>query len=204
MEVSALPQPADYDDTDLVQQVLAGDETAFEDLVRRHQGLVFSIVGGFLRSPQEVEEVAQETFLRAFRGLSSFRLDGRLAPWIARIATTTTLDRLRRRHVTELGWDDLSERERRAAEDLAAGETREDDAVAARDLAERALDRLKPKDRVLVVLVDGHGFAPVEAARMVGTTALAVRVRLHRARRALRHELETLLAVGWSRKEGES
>jgi RNA polymerase sigma-70 factor (ECF subfamily) len=181
------------DDTTLVRRVLSGDEAAFEVLVRRYQRLVFHVAGGFFRSAADVEEVAQETFLRAFRGLAGFRQEGPLAPWLARIAATSSVDRLRRRRAgSEVGWDDLPEGERRAATAMASGGDVAD-SVAARDLAERALGRLRPLDRAMVVLVDGQGFTPAEAAGMLGSTALAARVRLHRARRALRQQALALL-----------
>jgi RNA polymerase sigma-70 factor (ECF subfamily) len=197
-------QPESDGDAALVRRTLSGDQAAFEVLVRRYERLVFRVVGGFFRNRADVEEVAQETFLRAFRALDAFRQEGRLAPWIARIATTASLDRLRRRRGrNEVSWDELPEGERQAVDVLAAGGTTAD-RVAARDLADRVLGRLRPRDRALVVMVDGQGFTPAEAARMVGSTALAARVRLHRARRALQREAETLLTLRPARpEEGE-
>ena len=77
----------DPDDGVLVQRTLAGDRGAFAALVRRHQGLVFRIAGGFLRNRADVEEVAQEVFLRAFQALPGFRTEAPFGPWVARIAT---------------------------------------------------------------------------------------------------------------------
>jgi RNA polymerase sigma-70 factor (ECF subfamily) len=186
------PETTEQDDAGLVRRALSGDDGAFEILVRRHERLVFRVVGGFFRSRADVEDAAQETFLRAFRALASFRGE-RFAPWVARVAATASLDRLRRRRRRpEVGWDVLPEDERRAVDALAEGRNPEDRA-AARDLAERALSRLKPADRALVLLVDGHGLTPGEAAGALGSTALAARVRLHRARRALRRMAAALL-----------
>jgi RNA polymerase sigma-70 factor, ECF subfamily len=181
------------DDIVLVRRTLSGDQGAFEVLVRRYERLVFWVVRSVLGGRGDVEDVAQEAFIRAFRGLAGFRQSGRMAPWIARIATTASLDRLRQQHRSaEVGWDDLSESQRRAAGAMAAAEE-PGEAVEARDLAERALSRLRPLDRALVILVDGHGFAPAEAARMIGSTATAARVKLHRARRTVRRVAEALL-----------
>lgn len=195
MEVSERPDPPEDGDAALVRRTLSGDQSAFEVLVRRYERLVFRVAGSLLRRRADAEEVAQETFLRAFRGLGGFRQQGRLGPWLARIATTASLDRLRRRrHLAEVRWDDLSDTEWQVVGALAAGNAPGDD-VLARDLAGRALDRLRPLDRALVLLVDGQGCAPAEAARILGSTAVAARVRLHRARRALRREAEALLAL---------
>jgi RNA polymerase sigma-70 factor, ECF subfamily len=184
----------DSEDAVLVQRALAGDQGAFGILVRRHQGLVFRIVGGFLRNRADVEEVAQETFLHAFAGLGGFRPGAPFGPWIARIATRASYDRLRRRRrAPEVGWEDLPPGERQAAERMAGGEVPEDQA-AARDLAERALACLAPKDRQVLILADGQGFTAAEVAQAMGCSALAARIRLHRARRAMRGAAEGLLA----------
>ena len=183
----------DPDDGVLVQRTLAGDRGAFAGLVRRYQRLVFRIVGGFLRNRADVEEVAQEVFLRAFEALAGFRAGAPFAPWIARIATRASYDRLRRRRRNpEVGWEDLGPAERRATRALAAGANPEERA-GARDLAERALAGLAPKDRQVLILADAQGFTASEVAQAMGCSALAVRVRLHRARRAMRQAAERLL-----------
>ncbi len=186
----------DPDDGVLVQRTLAGDRGAFAGLVRRYQRLVFRIVGGFLRNRADVEEVAQEVFLHAFQALPGFRAGAPFAPWIARIATRASYDRLRRRQRhPEVGWEDLGAAEQRAASALAAGADPEERA-GARDLAERALAALAPKDRQVLILADAQGFTADEVAQAMGCSALAVRVRLHRARRAMRRIVEGLLAGG--------
>lgn len=191
----------DPDDGVLVQRSQEGDRGAFETLVLRHQGLVFRIVGGFLRNRADVEEVAQEVFVRAFTGMPGFRPGAPFGPWIAQIATRASYDRLRRRRrASEIGWEDLSAGERRAAEALAEGKTAEDHA-AARDLAERALSGLPVKDRQALLLADGQGLTAGEVAQAMGCSALAVRLRLHRARRAMRRVAEGLLGEG---REGET
>ncbi len=183
----------DPDDGILVQRTLAGDRGAFAGLVRRYQRLVFRIVGGFLRNRADVEEVAQEVFLHVFEALPGFRVGAPFAPWIARIATRASYDRLRRRRRNpEVGWEDLGPAEQRAAGALAAGANPEDRA-AARDLAERALAGLAPKDRQVLILADAQGFTASEVAQAMGCSALAVRVRLHRARRAMRRAAERFL-----------
>lgn len=184
----------DAEDGALVQRTLAGDRGAFDALVRRHQRLVFRIVGGFLRNRADVEEVAQEAFLRAFRALQSFRAGAPFAPWIARIATRVSYDRLRRRRrASEVGWDDLPPAQRDAARHLASGANPED-RTATRDLAERALAGLRPKERQVLILADAQGFTPAEVAKVLGCSSLAVRVRLHRARRAMARVVQGLLA----------
>jgi RNA polymerase sigma-70 factor (ECF subfamily) len=181
------------EDWDLVQRCLQGDSMAFADLVRRYERLVFRIAGGFLRDRGEVEDVAQEAFLKAYEALSGFRAGAPFGPWIAQIATRTCYDRLRaRQRRGEVAWDDLSLSEQSEARSFAAGRPA-DDTTAARDLAERALATLPPKDRQALMLADAMGHTAAEVGQMMGCTALAVRLRLHRARRAMRKAAERLL-----------
>lgn len=180
-------------DWELVRRSLEGDARAFAELVRRYERLVFRIAGGFLRSRGEVEDVAQEAFLKAFEGLPSFRAGAAFGPWVAQITTRLCYDRLRvRQRRSEVAWDDLSPAEQATVHTLAGGGAA-DEAAATRDLAERALETMAPKDRQALVLVDGLGYAAAEAALAMGCSALAVRLRLHRARRAMRRTVERLL-----------
>ena len=180
-------------DWELVQRSLQGDSLAFTDLVRRYERLVFRIAGGFLRDRGEVEDVAQEAFLKAYEALAGFRAGAPFGPWIAQITTRTCYDRLRlRQRRSEVAWEDLSLSEQSAARSFAAGQPA-DDASAIRDLAERALAALPPKDRQALILADALGHTAAEVGAMMGCTALAVRLRLHRARRAMRQAAEQLL-----------
>jgi RNA polymerase sigma-70 factor (ECF subfamily) len=180
--------------TDLARE---GDQEAFAALVRLHQGLVFRIVGSMLRNPADVEEVAQDAFLRAFTAMPGFRPGAPFAPWIARIATRLCYDRLRQRvRRGEVAWDEASSDQQGAVLAVSAGRDVQR-SLAARDLAERALARLPVKDRQVLVLADALGYSPGEVAKMMDASAVAVRVRLHRARRAIRRlALELLGETG--------
>ena len=109
-------------DWELVQRSLQGDSQAFTRLVRRYERLVFRIAGGFLRDRGEVEDVAQEAFLKAYEALAGFRAGAPFGPWIALITTRTCYDRLRaRQRRSEVAWEDLSLSEQSAARTFAAG-----------------------------------------------------------------------------------
>jgi RNA polymerase sigma-70 factor (ECF subfamily) len=176
------------DDGTLISRAQSGDREAFAELVRRYQRLVFRVVGGFLRNPADIEDVAQDAFLKAFSALSGFRTASPFAPWIVQIAVRTTYDRLRQRgrsRSREVGWEDLPGTEQLAASQLAThGHTEE--RVAARDLADRLLAALSPKDRMVLILADGLGYSAGEVGKALGVSALAVRLRLHRARQRAR------------------
>ena len=183
----------DPDEATLVQRAREGDRDSFGALVRRYQRLIFRVVGGFLRNPADVEDVAQEAFVKAFAAMSTFRPGAPFAPWMVRIATRASYDRLRKtRRASETAWEDLAPGEQRAAQDLIRGAQPEDQ-TAARDLAERALACLAPKDRQALILTHLQGYKTAEVAKAMGCSALAVRLRLHRARRAMRQAVEALM-----------
>lgn len=183
----------DPDEATIVQRAREGDREAFGELVRKYQRLIFRVVGGFLRNPADVEDVAQEAFVKAFGAMSTFRAGAPFAPWMIRIATRTSYDRLRqKRRASETAWEDLAPGEQRVAQDLMRG-TQPEDQVAARDLAERAMARLTPKDRQALILTHLQGYTTAEVAQAMGCSALAVRLRLHRGRRAMRQAVEALL-----------
>jgi RNA polymerase sigma-70 factor (ECF subfamily) len=178
----------------LVQRTLDGDREAFGALIQRYKRLVFRIVGGFFRRPEDVQDVAQEVFLRAFTGLSGFRIGAPFGPWIARVAVRASFDRLRqRRGVRETSWEGLSPAEQQAARDLIGGGSAHDQ-VAVRNLLEHATAPLSLKDRQVLILADGLGFTAAEVGQAMGCSSLAARIRLHRARRAVRKVIQALLA----------
>jgi RNA polymerase sigma-70 factor (ECF subfamily) len=197
----ALPPEGDRPDADalLVSRAAAGEEGAFETLVARHRDRVYRLALRFFARPEDAEEVAQDVFLRAYRSLASFQSRAPFGHWLLRIATNACRDRLRaRRSRPEAtapapagdpdGWLDAALGGR--AIDAARRE-------AARRLASDLLDRLRPKDRIVLVLMDLEGLSAAEVAAATGSTRAAVKVRAMRARRALRR-----LAGGTSRRMG--
>jgi len=182
-------------DGDLVRRTLAGEERAFEVLVHRHGRLVFRIIRGILPGA-EVEDLAQEVFVKAYRSLGQLRSGSSLGPWLARISTTVCYDYLRgRQGRMEVTFTELS-REQGEGLPAAIGEVvdprtvREQDRSLSRDLAERLLSQLSPKDRAALLLRELEGFSMADLARALGCSELAARLRLFRARRALRAMLD--------------
>lgn len=169
----------------LVRASAAGDEQAFAALVRRHQGRVFRLIGRFFRQPQDVEEVAQETFLRAWLKLGTYSARAPFEHWLTRLCLRCAYDRLRRReprqHVLATAPNGAL-----APDDVAAPAGDPD----ARLEVERLLERLSRPDRFLLVLLEGEGWSVAEIAERLGWSRTNVKVRAHRARRRLRRVLE--------------
>jgi RNA polymerase sigma-70 factor (ECF subfamily) len=183
-------------DMELVERLKRGDAEAFAALLRRHQGKVYRLAMNMTRNSQDAEEVTQDVFLTVYRKLGAF--DGRAAfsTWLYRVATNAALMKLRGRRsephlpIEEAGptfaadgrfarpvadWSELPE------DQLLSAESR-------RVLAE-AIEALPPDYKAAVVLRDIEGLSNQEVAETVGTTVLAVKSRLHRARLALRERL---------------
>ncbi len=179
-------------DLELVSRIRVGEDAAFEEIVRRYSKRVFGIVSRFFRGRTEVEEAAQEVFLRAYSKLDSYSGRGSFEGWLSRIATNTCLNVLRRaKRRPEIRLADLTEQE------IAWLESRQDSvfegpgasveqSLIAADLADKVLQTLCPEDRVLITLLDGDQLSVREVAEMTGWSESKVKVRALRARRKLR------------------
>lgn len=181
------PAPDELDDLTLAR-ARRGEPTACRALVLRYQRRVFALVGRLCArraDPALVEDLAQETFLRAFRALPGFDPAGpaRLSTWVLTIAARLALDEVRKRPATE----PLEDAERRLAAPDAT-----DGPAARRDLAaaiERALAALPPDFRAAFVLREYHDLEYAEIARALDVDLGTVKSRLSRARASLRAAL---------------
>lgn len=176
------------DDAALVQGAARGDEDAFELLVRRHTENVWRLAMGVLRDPDEAEEATQDTFLKAYRALASFRGDAGVGTWLHTICRRTCLDRLRRSSPEAVELEKVRTARARAA--------RLDDRMALRE----ALAELGQDEREAFALVDALGYTSEEASRLCDVPASTMRSRVARARGRLADALsEGGEAVGGSR-----
>ncbi|HEX8091000.1 MAG TPA: sigma-70 family RNA polymerase sigma factor [Blastocatellia bacterium] len=187
---------------ELVSRTLAGDDDAFEVLVRRNSSRVFSIIGSFFRRRDMVEDIAQEVFAKAYFSLSTFTLGRSFEAWVAKIAVNACYDHLRsqRRRIEqqiphesqdEDGWLELQMLE--VARDRHASSERQRDAA---EIADRLLAKLEPEDRIVIVLMDRDGFSVKEVSEMTGWGQSKVKVRAFRARRVLRAAMKRLVLSG--------
>jgi len=185
-----------------VQLARAGDESAFAEMVRRYSPRVFRVAARFFRRREQVEEVAQEVFLKAFTQLEAFEGRGSLEGWLARIAANTCLNMLRSaRRRPELTASDLTEDEAAWLDDKLAGVAGErhrsaERAVVAADLTDRVFETMSPEDRMVLMLIDGEDASVKDVAELTGWSESNVKVRAFRARRRMREAVERLLARG--------
>jgi len=171
-----------------IEALRRGDAAAFETVVRRHGARMLAVARRFVRNEEDAREVVQEACLQAFRALADFRADATLSTWLHRIVVNAALMRLRsaNRHPEGL-IDDLlpafDETGHHVAPVADLPITAED--VIARAQVRTAIARLPPSYRAIIVLRDFEERSTEEAARTLGISENAVKIRLHRARQAL-------------------
>src|SRR5208282_6921717 len=149
------------EDRDLVQKAQHGDKDAFEVLVAKHQGRVFAVAGGILRNREDVEDIAQQVFLKAYFSLKRFDQRAAFSTWLYKITVNECWDLLRKRKVRPLVLEvDLSEQQARqyqAAEEVADGRPDASEQLAARERVEQLLQCLEERDRSMLVLKEVQG-----------------------------------------------
>lgn len=174
------------EDRELVRLSQGGNEAAFEDLVRRHQQRVFALVNGILRRPDDVEDVAQQVFLKAYLGIKRFDQRAAFSTWLYKIAVNECWDYLRKKKVRPLVYEaDLSEEQVSRLDGIVSADRPPEgpnDRAEARELVERMLDTLPDQDRQLLLLKEVEGFSVQELAEILKLNVNTVKVRLFRAR----------------------
>ncbi len=185
---------ATADEPQLMQQVQAGDVTAFEVLFERHSPRIYRQAMYLLGNEAEAEEIMQEVFLTLYEKAQTFRGDSAVSTWLYRLTTNAAISRLRRRtRRQEVLIDDYlpqfiedgHHRERPIIDwshDLESALVREQSC----QLLRQAIETLRPLDKAVVVLNDLEGLSQRETGAILGLSVPAVKSRLHRARLFLR------------------
>ena len=203
-------EPASDEATDhaLIRRAQAGEESAFAELVARHEGRAWRVARNLVGNREDAQDLAQEAFLRVFRSLDRFDFQHEFSTWLYRIVTNLAIDHLRRRRVhvsTAAAPDDDG-----SGPDLPDAEgPRPDDSLRREETAlevRSCIDALAPHFRVVMALRELEGLSCGEIARIVGATNVTVRWRLHRGRKLFQEEWERrerLQAAGSLENQGE-
>ena len=178
-------------DAELIAAVLKGEAASFEPLVQKYSPRVFATVRRYARRESEVEDIAQDIWLKAFEKLSSFRSEAPFEHWLMRLAVRTCYDALRApQRNREITFAELTEPEedwldRFVAQPDAANENAE----AARQLVGRVLEQLSPRARLVITLQEIEERSVKEVAELTGWSVPLVKVRAFRARNEMRKVL---------------
>ena len=182
----------DVSNSELVKKSQLGDKSAFEELVKRHQDLVFSLSFKLTGNRELANDVAQETFIRAWKAIEKFRGDSTFGTWIYRITVNTawTLRKKAKKHYS-LNIEDTQE-------PVVIDEKKDPELVAINsDLSvvlRKALNQIPLEQRIIVELKNIEGRSHKEIADYLDISVTAAKVRLHRAHQKLRNILEEIEA----------
>lgn len=181
------------EDFRLVRAFKSGDRAAFEELVRRYQRQVANVIYLTLGRRDEVEDIAQEVFIRVYRSIDKFEFDASFFSWIYRITVNLCIDELRRRKVKRaLSLDFLTEgaleKEKKSKELILASDGVLDDEK--REIVLAALQKLSHEHRQVIILREYEDLTYAEIASYLGISVQAVKSRIFRAREDLRTLLE--------------
>lgn len=195
-----MPQGQENEDA-LVARARRGDTAAFGQLVERYQDALFNGIYRMVSRREDAEDLAQETFVRAFRAIARFQGRSSLYTWLYSIAMNLVISHRRKAstaagRANPLSLQQLHDGDGRPLELNSHGERPEDDAERheRHQLLHEAIGRLEEEHRTVVVLRDIEGFDYQAIAELLGCPRGTVKSRLHRARLALREELKDLLA----------
>ncbi len=178
---------AGADDRELVRRAQGEDKEAFEELIRRHQHRVFAVASGILRKREDVEDIAQQVFVKAYFSLKRFDQRAAFSTWLYKITVNECWDLLRKKKVRPLVYEsDLSEEQARqvmtSAEKVNPGQDISEK-LEARENVERLLEGLDERDRLMLILKEVEGYSIEEIAEVLNLNGNTVKVRLFRARR---------------------
>jgi RNA polymerase sigma-70 factor, ECF subfamily len=189
MPAFALPKGGTPDERELVRMAQNGTVEAFEELVRRHQQRVFAVVTRILHRREDVEDVSQQVFLKAYVSIRRFDMRSAFSTWLYKIAVNECWDSLRKKKVRPLVYEsDLSEEQVQLLDSYAQAErgpSGHDEQVQARDLADRLLSALSEEDREILLLKEVEGLSVQEIAEIFNLNVNTVKVRMFRARASM-------------------
>jgi RNA polymerase sigma-70 factor (ECF subfamily) len=187
-DISGKLPPMEPTEAELIAAVLKGDAASFEPLVQKYSPRVFATARRYARRESEVEDIAQEVWLKAFEKLGSFRGEAPFEHWLMRMTVRTCYDFLRgHQRNREATFSDLSEPESNWLERFAtAPESATDDEDAAKLLIGRVMEKLSPQARLVITLLEIEDRSVKEIAGLTGWSVPLVKVRAFRARGEMR------------------
>lgn len=178
-------------DIQLIHQTLAGNQSAYADLVKRYQRFVFTLALWFCKNREDAEEIAQDCFIKAYRSLATFQQQSKFSTWLYSIVYTTAMTHLRKRRPDTDSIDDESASvviNKYGTSDINMAEKR-----SRSYYLNMAIGQLLPDDAVVITLFYNGEQSIEEITATLGVETGSVKVKLFRARQRLKEKLERLL-----------
>jgi RNA polymerase sigma-70 factor (ECF subfamily) len=179
-------------ETELIAQVLAGKQSAYAELIKRHQRYVFTLALRMVKNREDAEEVTQDCFIKAYRGLANFEQKSKFSTWLYRIVFTTAMTHLRKKkpltdsideedtliQLSNVGNDELSDQVERRSKYV---------------YLHQAISQLLPDDAAIITLFYQGEQSLEEIGKALQMDPNTIKVKLHRARQRLKAQLSALL-----------
>jgi len=176
-------------DIELIDQTLAGDQSAYADLVKRHQRFVFTLALRFTKTREDAEEIAQDCFIKAYRSLTSFQRQSKFSTWLYSIVYTTAMTSLRKKRVETASIDDentfIQVESQNSSFDINNAENK-----SRSFYLNQAISQLLPDDAMIITLFYNGEQSLDEIGQTMGIEPNTVKVKLFRARQRLKEKLE--------------
>lgn len=177
------------DDNQLIQKVLDGNTATYTVIVDRYKDLVYSVVLKIVKNHEEAEETAQDTFLKAYHALSTFKREAKFSTWLFRIAYNTAISKTRKKQLTTTAIDD------KMIENYSTDEIKENlgqlDMEDQVKVLQKAIQLLGNEDQLLINLFYRNRQSIDEIASITGFSDANVKVKLHRIRKRLYVEMQS-------------
>jgi len=185
----------DRQEVEWIQRAQNGEQEAFGLLVERYHRKVFSLVFHIVRQQEDVEDLAQEVFIKVFRAIRSYNFRAPFRAWVARITINHCYDFLRRRKASKISYSwQLTDEGRRNLDTgqgfQPRGGLNVEEEISLKDLIRKLLDRAPPEDRVVLVMKEMENLSVKEIAKTLNWSTSKVKVRLHRARKRMLTDLK--------------
>jgi len=173
---------------DIISKVQAGDINAFSQLVNRHKNMVYSLVYRMVKPNEDAEEVAQDTFVKAFKSIKQFKGESKFSTWLYRIAYYTAINHLRKHKMltSPIDISSFSNADKSALDEL--------NSIDQKDVINKAMAYLKPIERNLITLFYLDEFSNKEIQKITGLSQSNIKVSLMRIRKKMYGIIKHLLA----------
>ena len=176
-------------DIELIEQTLGGNQSAYAELVKRHQRFVFTLALRFAKGREDAEEIAQDCFIKAYRSLSAFQQQSKFSTWLYSIVYTTAMTFLRKKRIDTSSIDDDESYIQIEGKPSGYDEYNVENKSRSYYL-NQAIEQLLPDDATIITMFYKGEQSLEEIAQVMGMEANTVKVKLFRARQRLKEKLE--------------